>query len=331
MGKNGLEKEILSHTHDMENIANKTNNSTPTKENHVLLSSADALEYRAYKKQKKISEVSLAMSRSSAVLKFGEDAKRVCERAVRMRQAAVKAPLTRLLSVKDYLSRNKMRMDCMVGGDGEQVTKVKEYEIKLARKNGVSEVTVAVTPSLLQGCNYSEIKKELKKLKRAAKNISLKVWVDKKYSFPTIARIARICGEVGAQFVCVPYFEGCERLRYDLMRGCYLEVSEVETLADYKRLSSVGIGRIVTSKPWEIYTEWLKEAEKIEIGTVPPLLPLEIKKSSSTIEKTEEKPNVGGTTAQAASVMPAVKTSEETNYRCRLEGNGFMIIRSRTM
>ena len=46
-----------------------------------------------------------------------------------------------------------------------------------------------------------------------------------------------------------------------------------------------------------------------------------LSKSFVAHEKTEEKPNVGGTTAQAASVMPAVKTSEETNYRCRLEGN----------
>ena len=329
MEKKGLEKMVLSHTHDMENTENKTNcNDASTKENGLFLSPTDAMEYRAYKKQKKIGEISLAMSRSCTPIRLGEDAQRICERAVRIRQAAVKAPLTSLLSVKEYLTRNKMRMDCVIGGNGEHLTKVKAYEIKLARKNGVAEVTVAITPSLMSACRYTEIKRELKKLRRAAKNMSLKVWVDKKHSFPAIARVARICCEVGAQYVCVPHFDGCERLRYDLTRGCLLEVSEVNTLEEYKRLAGAGVGRIVVTRPWDIYNEWLKEAEKIEIGKVS-----SASQNAQKTEKVEDKmPQIAGEkpiTAQTKEVkpvlppkpaLPALKTDGETNYRCRLEG-----------
>ena len=312
MEKKGLEKTVLSHTHDIENTENKTNcNDASTKENGLFLSPTDAMEYRAYKKQKKIGEISLAMSRSCTPIRLGEDAQRICERAVRIRQAAVKAPLTSLLSVKEYLTRNKMRMDCVIGGNGEHLTKVKAYEIKLARKNGATEVTVAITPSLMSACRYTEIKRELKKLKRAAKNMSLKVWVDKKHSFPAIARVARISCEVGAQYVCVPHFDGCERLRYDLTHGCLLEVSEVNTLEEYKRLSGAGVGRIVTSHIWEIYSEWMKEAEKI---TIPPTQ----KKSEVTENKVVTKPSTPQTAAQPPKNLVG---NPEMNYCCRLEGS----------
>lgn len=269
----------------MENSGNKNNFEISTKEtanDGVTISTKDAEEYRAYKRQKKIAEITGALSRSATPIDAKGDMKRLTERAARFRQKAVKVTPTQLLQVKSYLLKSKVELDCIVGGDGETISKVKAYEAKLARRAGAKELTLVLAPSMILTCCYGEIKKEIKRIKRAAKTATVKVWVDKKYPFPMLARIARICSEMGAAYFCVPYFTGCEKLRYDLFKTCGLEVSEVETLADFKKMAGAGVERIVTSHISEIYTEWMKEAEN---------MPLSIdKKPASMPVLTDEKP-----------------------------------------
>ena len=124
------------------------------------------------------------------------------------------------------------------------------------------------------------------------KRTKIKVWIDKKYPYPTVARIARLASEMGVDYVCVPYFFGCERLRYDLLRTCGLEVSEVETLDDFKKMAGAGVERIVTTRVLEIYTEWMKEAETLSVEMQPPvkaLLPAPAAESEKS-GKTEKTP-----------------------------------------
>ena len=277
----------------------------------LMLSLSDATEFCAYKRQKKINEITSAIARSATPIGDKEDAQRVCERAVRLKQAAVKISPIRLLQVRDYLTRNGVKIDCIIGGDGETLGRVKVYEAKLARRMKAKELTVVIAPSLIIGCRYAEIKKELKKLLRAAKDALCKVWVDNKYPYTTLARVARIASEVGAKYFCVPYFKGCERLRLDLTGGCQLEISDVETLEDFRKMTEAGVGRIVTSHIWEIYSEWMKEAEKIVLPSAKK--PSETPKPQETISK----PSGAGT-----ALVPAKTTGNpETDYRCRLEGS----------
>ena len=73
------------------------NNEVFTKEeNGAFLTPNEAEEYRAYKRKKQVAEVTGAFARSESSILNGEDIQRVCERAVRLRQAAVKLPLTRV-------------------------------------------------------------------------------------------------------------------------------------------------------------------------------------------------------------------------------------------
>ena len=48
-----------------------------------------------------------------------------------------------------------------------------------------------------------------------------------------------------------------------MTNGCQMEIGEVEKLADYRRLCEAGVGRIVTRNVWEIYCDWMKEADQI--------------------------------------------------------------------
>ena len=132
------------------------------------------------------------------------------------------------------------------------------------KRLGAKELTVAVTPSWLDGCRYAEIKKELRRFMRIAKGTAVKVWVDNRYPYATISRVGRIAAEVGAKYFSIPYFNGCERLRYDLFDGCRLEVVGVDTLPDFKKMIGAGVGRIVTAHGFEMYMEWMKELEETE-------------------------------------------------------------------
>lgn len=287
----------MSHNQTMDK---KNGQETPTKDSAqtgLVISHADAEEFRAYKRQKRVGEVMRAISRSISPIGVKDDAVRVTEKAIKFRQAAVKVTPAKLMQSRDYFLKSRVPIDVIVGGDGETLPKVKAYEAKAVKKLGAKEITVIVTPSLVASGRYVEVKRELKKIARAAKGMNLKVWIDKRYPFSTIARVARISAEVGAKYFCLPYFAGCERLRYDLAFGCLLEISEVETLEQFKKMAIAGMGRIVTSAISEIHAEWLREIETENVlaqysDVVTPqksLLEDKKEKSDGFFDKTKEK------------------------------------------
>lgn len=259
----------------------------------VRISQREAEEYRAYKRQKKVAEIMSAIARSASPIDMKDDIKKLVDRAARFRQAAVKVTPVVFAQVQRELLKSRVGLDCIVGGNGETTAKVKAYEAKLAAKAGASELTLVLSSSHIFTGRYGEIRKEIQRIKRVGKHTKIKVWIDKKYPYPTVARIARLASEMGVDYVCVPYFFGCERLRYDLMRTCGLEVSEVETLDDFKKMAGAGVERIVTTRVLEIYTEWMKEAETLPVETQQPpvraLLPTPAAESEKS-GKTEKTP-----------------------------------------
>ena len=313
----GIKAQSLSHTQRMENLENKPKTvdvCTKEVERGVFLSHADAEEYRNYKRQQKINEIMEAISHSSSPIGVKDDAQRVADRAVRLHQAAIKLTPSRFMQVKDWVTRRQVQVDMIIGGNGETLTKVKTFEAKLAKRMGANELTVALAPSMIASCRYGEIKRELRKIKRAAKKTCLKVWVDKNYPYATILRLARICSEVGVDYFCIPYFLGCERIKYDLNGGCLLEICDVENLIDFKKMTRAGVGRIVTSHLSEIYAEWMKEVEEIRLLT-------EEKPKNAVVladkqSKTEEKPAVSTTTA----MIPQEKAPTNALH-AKLEGS----------
>lgn len=239
----------------------------------VMLTQKEAEEYCAYKRQKKISEIMAALRRTGSELTANDSAVRLGEQALRLRQAAVKMTPRELLSRGDAIRRNGVRIDCIVGGDGETFASVKAYEAKKAVKEGAKEITLRLTPSLIVSGRYTELRKEIKAVKRATKRALLKVRVEKVYPMATLERLTHICCEVGVSYFSVPYFNGCERLQTLCKGGCLLEVSGIETLALFKEMAGAGIGRMIIKRGWELYGEWLKEVEEItlEKEQTPPL------------------------------------------------------------
>lgn len=251
-------------------------------EKRVSLSTQEAMEYRDYKRQKKRVEILSALAKSEGVLTGREDAGRISDRAAKIRQAAVRLTPIRLENAAEFFVRRGVAIDCIVGGNGETLAKVKAYEAKTAVKMGAKEISLILSPYQIEHCRYAEIKREIKRVLRVAKKAKIKVSVDKQYPRANMARLARLCGELGVAYFCIPYYDGCEVLRMDMSGGCKLQVSEVENLEQYRRLIGAGVGRIVTARAWEIYNEWMLEVEKIDF----PELTEEV--DPQILEKTQE-------------------------------------------
>ena len=179
--------------------------------------------------------------------------------------SAVKMTPRELLSRGDAIRRNGVRIDCIVGGDGETFASVKAYEAKRAIKEGAKEITLRLTSSLIVSGRYTELRKEIKAVKRVTKRTLLKVRVEKIYPQATLERLTHICCEVGVSYFSLPYFNGCERLQTLCKGGCLLEISGIDTLAIFKEMAGAGIGRMIITRPWELYSEWLKEVETITL------------------------------------------------------------------
>ncbi len=247
----------------------------PTKETDacapvVRLTPQDAEEYKAYKRRKKLSEINKAISSSCASALTGEDVQRVCQRAIRLKQASVKVPLTKVSQAYYYLLGYKIKIDCVVGGDGETLSKVKAYEAKLAVRKKAKEITLVITPSLIDCCRFGEIRKEIKRVKRAVGKIPVKVRVEGCVSQSALSRLARLASELGAKYFSISYFKGCEKLKTDLFSGCGLEITEVETEETFRLLNACGVESVCSNSALEIYNSWLKQVE--EECIFPPLV-----------------------------------------------------------
>ncbi len=262
----------------------------------VRLSAREAEEYHAYKRQKKLEEIARGIAKSQSSLLGGEDVQRVCERASRLSQSAVRLPASKLFQARYYIAGRAVRMDCIVGGTGETATKVKLCETKLALRKKAQEITLLITPSWLDCCRYSEIRKEIKAVQRLTKKVPLKVRVEKVYSSSALSRLARLASELRVQFLSVPYFDGCARLRLDLTNGCKLEVSDVEDLETYKKLLQAGVSRLVTDHAWEIYSAWMRETVEPPVVIAQPAKEQEAGKGG-TIGKLEQALSAGNGTA----------------------------------
>lgn len=305
--------------------------------NGVVISAGEAAEYCEYKKQRKRAEIRSAMLKSEGVLVDNSEAKKICDRALKYRQAAVRVTPTALAYVRPWLAASGVRVDCVIGGDGETLTKVKSYEAKCALKLRAKELTAVLSTSMLAERRYGEIRKEIKRLRRVAIKAVLKVRLARNYLAETLTEVCKICSGVGVDYLSVPLFDGCERIRASLSGHCRLEVYGVETLDEYQKMVNAGVERIVTERVEEIQLQWLREVEKINVSNLTVRAKNEEKSESANEEKTEEKANVkteekaeeksetktddaSADKTEENAVRRQAPTKEETDYQCRLEG-----------
>ncbi len=231
----------------------------------VLLTRREAEEYCQYKRQKKLAEITSALRRTESLLTEEGSALRIAENALRLKQASARLTPRDMVRRGEYFRAQGVAMDCLIGGTGETFVRVKIYEGKCALRAGAKELTVRLTPSLIASNQFQDLRKELKRIRRALGKAVLKARIEEIYPYPVLSRLAKLCSEVKMQYFSIPYFEGCEKVLIDLSGGCQLEVSGVETLPDLKKTTGAGMGRTVSTRAFELYREWLDEVADITV------------------------------------------------------------------
>ena len=130
------------------------------KENDALtISNREALEYCAYKKQKKVSTVMEGISRAVCILDEKEDVHRAMAQALRLRVSAIRVTPLQLEKNGVKFRERGVSADCVIGGNGETLSKVKACEAKLALRLKARQLTLKLAPSYINACRYDKKKR----------------------------------------------------------------------------------------------------------------------------------------------------------------------------
>ena len=223
----------------MENTVNRSG-SIPSKNSGIVLSPSEAEEYCEFKRQKRIAEVVTALTKSELYAAgrdiFPAEIKKIADSAKRVGSAAVRVSPMYVPFLRGALQGSPCAVDCVVGGTGETTVKVKGYEAKLAMRGGAKEITLVLSYSALKSGRTGDTKREIKKVCRSARRALVKVEAEKTLTYAEILRVGRFAADCGAKYLTVEFFPDCGRLKRDLHDSCMLEVTGVETAADYKEL-----------------------------------------------------------------------------------------------
>ena len=154
-----------------------------------------------------------------------------------------------------------------MGGNGETSWQVKRYEAKRALRDGAGRITLILSPSAVQTGKTGETKREIKKVCKAVKKRPVTVALPENVAARTDKaawkKIAGLAADYGAKYLSVPFFAGAEELRTFLKDTCMLEVTGVQTAADFKTMIAAGAEIIAVSAVacGKIRAELLAEAE----------------------------------------------------------------------
>lgn len=228
--------------------------------------------------------------------------KRISEGAKRLGAAAVRVNPVLVSSMRNALCGSGVAVDCVVGGTGETTARVKAYEAGRAVKEGAREITLVLCRSALKNGRTGDTKREMKKVRRAARRAIVKVAAEESLGYSEILRLARLASSCGIKYLSVPYFPDCCRLRRDLRDSCMLEVTGVENSADYSALVLAGAERIGTSHAEQIYTELMKEAETLAFS---------IPVSDAPISVAPPAPSVASPVAPSSAPAPSPESDRE--------------------
>ena len=170
----------------------------------IVLSPTEAEEYCEFKRQKRIAEVAAALSKAN-IYAAQRDAvsgeqRKAAESAKRVKAASVQVNPVYVSSMKSLLGVSGPEVDCVVGGTGETLPKAKAYEAKLAVKSGAKEITLILCGSLLRSGRTGDIKREIKRVCRAARKAVVKVAADSSFTYADFLRAGRLAADCGVSF-----------------------------------------------------------------------------------------------------------------------------------
>lgn len=217
-----------------------------------MLSAAEAAEYVEFKRSRREAEIALTLKRLIVDASRRETDKsalrRACETAKKLAASAVLVSPVNVITAKKCLEGSEVHVVCLVGGTGESLPVVKRSEAKRAARAGAKELRLVLCYSALVGGNGAYLKREVRKIKRAAKKCALIVSLeDHSLGEDDVARGVRAACDGGADGVCV---RGETQLLVRALNTgsgrIFAECSDVENAEQLKTLLRAGASRLVT-------------------------------------------------------------------------------------
>lgn len=234
----------------------------------TVLSAQEVVEYEEFKRSRREAEIAVTLKRLIVDCSRRESDKaqirRACESAKKLGASAVLVSPVNVSLARRLLEGSRVEIVCLTGGTGESLPVIKKTEAKKACAQGAREVRLVPCYSALVGGNLSYLKKEIKKVRRAAKRGTVTLSLeDHALGEEEVALGVRAAREAGAQGVCVrgetslvlrAIEAGADKLRID--------VSGVENSEQLKSVVRAGALRVTSGNGERIAGELYERAQR---------------------------------------------------------------------
>lgn len=145
----------------------------------TILSAAEAVEYGEFKRSRREAEIAVQLKNLIVDASRRETdkyaLKSACDSAKKLGASGVLVSPVNVVAARRQLSGCGAFVVCLVGGTGESLAAVKKTEAVKAMRQGAREIRLVVCYSALTQGNEAYLKKEIKKVKRAAKKCAVVV------------------------------------------------------------------------------------------------------------------------------------------------------------
>ncbi len=262
-------------------------------EQGTYLSPAEAVEYGEFKRARREAEVAVTLQKLVADASRRETDKHVlrsvCDGALKLHCYGVLVSPVNVAEAKKRLGGRAV-VAVLAGGTGETLPAVKKYEVKRAIRAGAGEVRLVLCYSALALGNAAYLKREVRKVRRAAGKKPLIVSLeDHSLGEREVALGVRAAAEGGADAVCVRGETellacavkcGADRVRVD--------VSGVENAEQLRLLLKAGARRATAERPEKLAEEMYRAAAEEAALFTEPL-------AEESVEKPRLSPEKSGT------------------------------------
>lgn len=249
----------------------------------TVLSAAEAVEYGEFKRNRREAEIAVTLHKLIMDASRRETdryaLKTACESARKFSSYGVLVSPVNVAAARRHLAGSETFVLCIVGGTGESLTQIKKAETKKAIAQGAGEIRLVLCYSALIGGNIGYLRREVKKVKRAAKKLPLVVSLeDHSISEDEIAVGVRAACEGGADGVCV---RGETELVLRALRASAgrirVDAAGAENSDQLRMLLKAGASRVSTACAEQVADEMYRtareEAETIVKKASPPNVP----------------------------------------------------------
>jgi deoxyribose-phosphate aldolase len=139
---------------------------------------------------------------------------------------------------------------------GADITEVKVHALKCAVADGIDEAEIAAPMAYIKEGNWGYVKKQFKKIKKAAKGRAVRIMVETSFLAPAdVLKTCNLAADIGINGVVLSSYAGPSGVPYDLVKKvaaslkdrCFIKVSGVKSRDEMSRYIEAG-AQIVCSR-----------------------------------------------------------------------------------